>query len=174
MKEITPIRLSPAFKDYIWGGRRLVTDYNKKCDMDIVAESWELSCHKDGQSVVTTGEFAGKTLSEYIDLAGGEILGENAKKFDFFPILIKFIDAKSSLSIQVHPDDEYAKRVEGEYGKSEMWYILEAEEDAYAELERSIVAKLADDIVVGVRGKNVEIVVEKSFGFLYDFVNNDK
>lgn len=131
MGKFSPVKLTPAFKDYLWGGVKLREKYNKKCDMTPLAESWELSCHKDGQSVVTTGEFAGKTLSEYIDAAGCEILGENAKKFDFFPILIKFIDAKGSLSIQVHPDDEYAKRVEGEYGKSEMWYILEAEEDAY-------------------------------------------
>lgn len=131
MGKFSPVKLTPAFKDYLWGGVKLREKYNKKCDMDIVAESWELSCHKDGQSIVASGEYSGKTLSEYIQAQGDEILGDNAKKFDFFPILIKFIDAKSSLSIQVHPDDDYARRVEGEYGKSEMWYIMEAEEDAY-------------------------------------------
>ena len=128
---MVPVRLLPAFKDYLWGGTKLKEWYNKKSDLDIVAESWELSCHKDGQSIVSGGEFDGKTLSEYIDAVGDEALGEKAERFDYFPILIKFIDAKGSLSIQVHPDDEYALRVEGEYGKTEMWYILEADDEAY-------------------------------------------
>ena len=131
MGKFSPVKLTPAFKDYLWGGVKLREKYNKKCDMTPLAESWELSCHKDGQSIVATGEYSGKTLSEYIDTCGDEILGEAAKAFDFFPLLIKFIDAKESLSIQVHPDDDYAKRVEGEYGKTEMWYIVEAEEGAY-------------------------------------------
>lgn len=131
MGKFSPVKLTPAFKDYLWGGVKLREEYNKKCDMTPLAESWELSCHKDGQSVVASGELAGKKLSEYIEAVGSEALGKNAQAFDFFPILIKFIDAKSSLSIQVHPDDDYAKRVEGEYGKTEMWYILEAEEGAY-------------------------------------------
>lgn len=131
MDRLVPVRLLPAFKDYLWGGTKLKEWYNKKSDLDIVAESWELSCHKDGQSIVSGGEFDGKTLSEYIDAAGNEALGEKAERFDYFPILIKFIDAKGSLSIQVHPDDEYALRVEGEYGKTEMWYILEADDEAY-------------------------------------------
>lgn len=131
MDRLAPVRLLPAFKDYLWGGTKLKERYNKKSDLDIVAESWELSCHKDGQSIVSGGEIDGKTLSEYIDAVGKQALGEKAEGFDYFPILIKFIDAKGSLSIQVHPDDEYALRVEGEYGKTEMWYILEADEDAY-------------------------------------------
>lgn len=124
------IRLTPAFKDYLWGGTKLKTSYNKKSDLDIVAESWELSTHKNGQSIVSGGEFDSLTLSEYIEKNGKECLGENALKFNYFPILIKFIDALDSLSVQVHPDDEYALRVEGEYGKTEMWYILECEEGA--------------------------------------------
>ncbi len=125
------IKLSPAFKDYIWGGTKLKTEYDKKCNLEKVAESWELSTHKDGQSVVVSGEYSGLTLSEYIEKAGKDVLGTNAEKFEYFPILIKFIDAKESLSIQVHPDDEYALRVEGEYGKTEMWYIMDCEEGAY-------------------------------------------
>ncbi len=89
------------------------------------------SCHKDGQSTVYGGEFDGKTLSEYIEAVGKDVLGINAEKFDYFPLLIKFIDAKNNLSIQVHPNDEYALEVEGEHGKTEMWYVLEAEEGAY-------------------------------------------
>lgn len=131
MEKFSPVKLLPAFKDYLWGGVKLKEEYGKKSELDIVAESWELSCHKDGESKIFGGEFDGKTLSEYILSCGKEILGTNAEQFDFFPILIKFIDAKSSLSIQVHPDDEYARRVENEYGKTEMWYILEADDDAY-------------------------------------------
>ncbi len=131
MKNLKPVKLVPAFKDYMWGGTKLKEKYNKKSDLDIVAESWELSTHKDGESIISGGEFDGLTLSQYIEKNGREILGKNALKFDYFPILIKFIDAKKSLSVQVHPDDEYALKNEGEYGKTEMWYILEAEEGAF-------------------------------------------
>ncbi|MBR5808866.1 MAG: class I mannose-6-phosphate isomerase [Clostridia bacterium] len=131
MSNLSPVKLTPAFKDYLWGGTKLKEKYNKKSDLEIVAESWEMSCHKDGQSVVATGEYSGKTLSEYVEILGKELLGKKAEKFSYFPLLIKFIDAKDNLSIQVHPADEYALRVEGEYGKTEMWYVLEAEEGAY-------------------------------------------
>lgn len=127
MKE--PILLSPAFKDYLWGGTRLKEEYGKKSDLEKVAESWELSTHKDGQSVVASGEFAGLTLGEYIE-KNPDALGEDCSKFEFFPILIKFIDAKDNLSIQVHPDDEYSLAHNGEYGKTEMWYILDCDEGA--------------------------------------------
>ena len=131
MSKLSPVKLSPAFKDYLWGGTKLKEKYNKQSDLEIVAESGEMSCHKDGQSTVITGDYAGKTLSEYVEILGKDALGEKAKKFSYFPLLIKFIDAKDNLSIQVHPADEYALRVEGEYGKTEMWYVLEAEEGAY-------------------------------------------
>ncbi|MBQ3124440.1 MAG: class I mannose-6-phosphate isomerase [Clostridia bacterium] len=126
------IKLTAPIKDYLWGGMRLVTDYGKKTDKEKAAESWELSTHPDGESIVSRGEFKGLTLSEYIKANGGdECIGHRAAGFDFFPILIKFIDAKDNLSIQVHPDDEYALRVEGEYGKTEMWYIVDCEEDSF-------------------------------------------
>ncbi len=131
MKELKPIKLIPTFKDYIWGGNRLVDEYNKKCDLERVAESWELSTHKDGESVVADGEFKGLTLSEYINSNEHNALGKNAEAFKNFPMLIKFIDAKESLSIQVHPDDEYSLKNNGEYGKTEMWYILDCDEDSY-------------------------------------------
>ncbi|SDB37771.1 mannose-6-phosphate isomerase, type 1 [Ruminococcaceae bacterium FB2012] len=124
------IKLEPAFKDYIWGGTRLRDDFGKKCDLDKVAESWELSCHKDGPSVVAEGEDKGLTLREYIDKYGRAVLGTNCERFEFFPILIKLIDAKDNLSVQVHPDNEYAQRVEGEYGKTEMWYVVDCDEGA--------------------------------------------
>ncbi|MBQ4145669.1 MAG: class I mannose-6-phosphate isomerase [Clostridia bacterium] len=126
-----PVKLNPAFKDYLWGGTKLKTEFGKKSDLDIVAESWELSTHKDGQSVVASGKDKGVTLSEYIEKYGNKILGRNSAAFEYFPILIKLIDAKDNLSIQVHPNDEYALKNEGEYGKTEMWYILDAEDEAF-------------------------------------------
>lgn len=130
MTNLSPVKLTPAFKDYLWGGTKLKTLYNKKTDLDIVAESWELSAHKDGESIVADGQFKGLSLTEYIKSAGYDILGSNARKFDYFPILIKLIDARDNLSVQVHPDDEYALKNEGEYGKTEMWYILDCEDGA--------------------------------------------
>ncbi len=127
---MNPIKLKPAFKDYLWGGTRLRDDFGKECDFEKIAESWELSCHKDGNSVVADGEFAGLTLAEYIEKQGKSVLGTNCEKFENFPILIKLIDAKDNLSVQVHPDNEYAMRVEGEYGKTEMWYIVDCDEGA--------------------------------------------
>lgn len=125
-----PMLMKPAFKDYIWGGTRLRDDFGKDCDFDKVAESWELSCHKDGNSVIANGEFAGMSLSEYIEKQGKSVLGTNCARFENFPVLIKLIDAKDNLSVQVHPDNEYAQRVEGEYGKTEMWYVVDADEGA--------------------------------------------
>lgn len=124
------IRLTPAYKDYLWGGTKLKEFYNKHTDLDIVAESWELSTHKDGQSIVDSGDDKGMKFGDYLDKLGKEALGTKGAAFENFPMLIKFIDAKGNLSIQVHPDDEYALRVEKEYGKTEMWYILDAEEGA--------------------------------------------
>ena len=125
-----PIKLKPAFKDYLWGGTRLRDNFGKDCDFDKIAESWELSCHKDGNSVVADGEFAGLTLAQYIEKEGKSVLGTNCEKFENFPILIKLIDAKDNLSVQVHPNNEYAQRVEGEYGKTEMWYVVDCDEGA--------------------------------------------
>lgn len=128
---LTPLKLKAPLKDYIWGGKRLKEEYNKKSDLEKVAESWELSCHKAGESIIKSGEFEGLTLSEYINKNGKAVLGSRASHFDEFPILIKLIDAADNLSVQVHPDNEYALRVEGEYGKTEMWYIVDCEEGAY-------------------------------------------
>ena len=125
------LKLRPSYKDYLWGGHRLVEKYNKEFDGDILAESWELSCHPDGPSYIANGSYAGKTLQEYIDLEGKKVLGSNCQKFEEFPILAKFIDAKDNLSIQVHPDNEYALKNEGQYGKTEMWYIMDCEEGAF-------------------------------------------
>lgn len=125
-----PLKLAAPLKDYLWGGTKLKSQFNKETELEKVAESWELSCHKDGQSVIINGEYQGLTLSAYIEKAGKQVVGKNAGKFTYFPILIKLIDAEDSLSVQVHPDNAYALRVEGEYGKTEMWYIVDCQEDA--------------------------------------------
>lgn len=128
--KLYPMKLTAPCKDYIWGGNRLRKEYGKVSDSDKIAESWELSCHKDGESVIADGEFAGMTLTAFIEKSGREVLGNNCRKFEYFPILIKLIDAKDNLSIQVHPNNEYAQRVEGEYGKTEMWYIVDCDPGA--------------------------------------------
>lgn len=129
--ESSIVKLEPAFKDYLWGGTKLKDIYHKKCDYDIVAESWELSAHKDGQSTVASGRFKGMLFGEYLKRIGKEGLGWKSQAFERFPILVKIIDAKQSLSIQVHPDDEFALREENEYGKNEMWHIMDCEEGAF-------------------------------------------
>lgn len=125
-----PLFLRPTLKDYLWGGTKLKTDFNKQSDLEKVAESWELACHKDGNSTISNGEFKGLTLSAYIEKVGKKVLGTNGEKFENFPVLIKLIDAKDNLSVQVHPDNDYAMRVEGEYGKTEMWYVVDCDEGA--------------------------------------------
>ena len=124
------MKLTAPCKDYIWGGTRLRDEYGKRSDADKVAESWELSCHKDGKSVIANGSYEGRTLEEYIEKEGKQVLGTNCGRFEYFPVLIKLIDAKDNLSVQVHPDNDYAMRVEGEYGKTEMWYVIDADEGA--------------------------------------------
>ena len=125
------LKLKPACKDYLWGGHRLVDEYNVEYDGDILAEAWELSCHPDGPSMIVNGPYAGKSLQEYLDTVGMEALGTHCRRFREFPILTKFIDARDNLSIQVHPSNGFALQNEGQYGKTEMWYVLDAEEGAF-------------------------------------------
>lgn len=125
------VRMEPAFKDNLWGGTRLRDVYGKKCDYDIVAESWELSTHKVGQSIVATGKNKGLMLGEYINRFGRGILGWKCDPYERFPLLIKFIDSRESLSIQVHPGDDYALQKEDEYGKNELWYVVDCEPESY-------------------------------------------
>ena len=123
-----PMQLIAPCKDYLWGGTRLREEFGKTSDKEKIAESWELSCHKDGVSRIANGKYAGMLLTEYLEHAGKAVLGTRGAAFRYFPVLIKLIDAKDNLSVQVHPDNEYALRVEGEYGKTEMWYIVDCEE----------------------------------------------
>ena len=123
-----PIKVKPAFKDYIWGGEKLRTVYGKKTDLSPLAESWELSCHPDGPSIILGGEHDGKTLDSYIR-ENPSCLG-NGYDSNELPILIKLIDAQDNLSVQVHPNDEQAKVWENQNGKTEMWYVVQADEGA--------------------------------------------
>lgn len=123
MKKIN--RLTPIYKDYLWGGNKLQSKYHKNdTDKEIVAESWELSTHPDGISRINN-----ELLSEYLK-ENPQILGAKCKENDS-PLLIKYIDAKGKLSIQVHPDDAYARMNEHDNGKTELWYVVEADENAY-------------------------------------------
>ena len=125
-----PFILRPSGKDYLWGGQRLNTEFEKQIDLDPLAETWECSTHPDGPSIVKTGDFKGQTLSKVIS-DNPHFLGARHSEDRALPILIKFIDAKSDLSVQVHPDDEYASVYEGgQLGKTEMWYVLDAAKDA--------------------------------------------
>lgn len=125
------LKLKPACKDYLWGGSRLKSEYGLCYDKEICAEGWMLSCHPDGPSTIENGPDAGKTLQQYIDENGKGVLGSFGMLFEGFPILTKLIDAKKDLSIQVHPSNKYAMEHEHQYGKTEMWYILDAEPGAF-------------------------------------------
>ncbi len=125
-----PLLLKAPLKDYLWGGRRLIDEYGFETEKEKAAEAWMLSCHKDGNSIVRNGELAGLTLQQAIEVWGKDSLGKKSADFTYFPILIKLIDAKDRLSVQVHPNDEYALSHEGEYGKTEMWYVVDCDEDA--------------------------------------------
>lgn len=125
-----PFLLEPAGKDYLWGGNRLKTEYGKNIDLTPLAETWECSTHNDGLSRISSGKFKGRILKEVL-AENPEFLGVYANDGGELPILIKFIDAHQNLSVQVHPDDEYAHNHEnGQNGKSEMWYVLDAAPDA--------------------------------------------
>lgn len=134
MKEMTrgyePLLLQPSGKDYLWGGNRLNDDFGKQINLTPLAETWECSTHPDGPSYVVDGRFDGMELAEVLKLHP-EFLGVRHKGENTLPVLIKFIDAKKDLSVQVHPTDEYAREHEnGQMGKTEMWYVLDASHDA--------------------------------------------
>ena len=128
-----PIKFKKCFIDKVWGGRAFETVLGMTLPENrSIGESWEVSSHKNGMSIVENGEFAGMTLEALKDKYGAEILGKDVfERFEGkFPILIKYLDVNDRLSVQVHPSDEYALKIEGEFGKSECWYIIDASEDA--------------------------------------------
>lgn len=125
-----PLLLRPSGKDYLWGGRRLNDEFEKGIELTPLAETWECSTHPDGPCYVAQGAEAGKTLAQVLQ-AHPEYLGLRHSGEDTLPILIKFIDAKQDLSVQVHPSDAYAQeRENGQLGKTEMWYVLDAGKNA--------------------------------------------
>lgn len=125
-----PFLLKPFGQSYLWGGSKLNETYHRDVAIEPFAESWECSTHPDGPSTVVTGEHQGKTLRDVL-LMHPEYLGSHVNDKAVLPILVKLIDAKEDLSIQVHPNDHYAyENEDGQLGKSEFWYVLEAEEDA--------------------------------------------
>lgn len=132
MKNLYPLKFKPIFKERIWGGNKLTSLLNKKLTIPRCGESWELSGIQDDISVITNGFLKGNNLEELIEVYMGELVGEAIyDKFGTeFPLLIKYIDANDKLSIQVHPDDELSKERHGAYGKTEMWYVVEAEAGA--------------------------------------------
>lgn len=122
----TPLKLQPAFKDYLWGGERLKTEFGKQSELPVLAESWELACHTDGKSLLAGGQ----NLADLARLDKDGFWGRECRG-EAFPILVKLIDAKRDLSIQVHPSDWTAIGPLGEQGKAEMWYVVEAEPQAF-------------------------------------------
>ncbi len=167
------VKLEPAFKDNIWGGTKIRDVYGKKCDYDVIGESWELSAHPDGQSRIAEGRYKGMLFNEYLNIIGKDALGWKCQCQDRFPILIKFIDAKQALSIQIHPDDEYALENENEYGKNEMWYVVDSEPGAYLycglsrdaskeEIEKRIADNTITDILNKIEVKPGDVVMVKA------------
>lgn len=140
-----PFLLKPVGKDYLWGGNRLNDDFAKDIELSPLAETWECSVHPDGTSIVASGEFEERTLKSVLS-EHPEFLGRHKE----LPILIKLIDAKQDLSIQVHPDDAYATEHEHDRGKTEMWYVLDATKDA----------ELIYGLKCDLRAKQIEIAIE--------------
>ena len=138
------VKLRPVFKEFLWGGTK-IRDVLKKPvgSMECVAESWELSAHPAGQSVIATGKYKGFLFTDYLAAIGKDQLGWKTLGYERFPLMVKFIDARQSLSIQVHPNDDYAFPIEGDYGKNEMWYVLGADEGAsiYVGFNRNVTAE---------------------------------
>ena len=129
-----PLKFRPILKSVVWGGEKIAPFKEITTDQHNIGESWELSGVKGNESVVANGEYAGRTITELVHEFKGRLIGQKnyEKTGDLFPLLIKFIDAKQDLSIQVHPDDELAAaRHNGSKGKTEMWYVVAADKDAH-------------------------------------------
>ena len=127
-----PLKFEPILKEKIWGGEKIKNILHKETNVSSIGESWEISDHEDDISNVKNGILQGKSLSELIVKYKGSLVGEKVyKKFgNKFPVLIKFIDAAKPLSIQLHPNDELAKKRHNSFGKTEMWYVMQADENA--------------------------------------------
>ena len=122
-----PIKFENLYFEKIWGGRDLES-FRDNMPSGNIGESWDVSCHENGTNIVSNGTFKGMTFDEIIDEYGTKLLGKNIRKE--FPLLVKLINSNDKLSVQVHPGDEYAKRVENSKGKTEAWYVVDAKEGA--------------------------------------------
>jgi len=127
---IYPLKFLPVYIERIWGGNKLASIFGRELPSNGIGESWELSTHDNAMSIVKNGVFAGKSLRELVLLYKEQLMGKDALHQPDFPLLIKFIDAAHDLSVQVHPNDDDAFRMEGGIGKTEAWYVLQAEEQA--------------------------------------------
>lgn len=125
-----PLKLTYTAKTALWAGTRLKSEYGKVTDLERISETWELSVREDEMARIIGGEADGLTLAEYFSVCGYDCVSPSFKQGDRFPLLVKFIDAEDCLSVQVHPDDAYAGKVENDSGKTEMWYIVDAKEGA--------------------------------------------
>ncbi|NRS89276.1 mannose-6-phosphate isomerase [Flavobacterium sp. 7E] len=130
--KVYPIKFEPILKERIWGGEKLIQIFKKKSDKNNIGESWEISDVEGAVSIVENGELKGQSLRDLLKKFKGEFVGHKVyEQFgDDFPVLIKFIDAKIPLSIQVHPNNELAKERHNSFGKNEMWYIMDCDKDA--------------------------------------------
>lgn len=124
-----PLKFTPIYCEKVWGGRTL-ENYRSNLPEGNIGESWDLACHNNGMSVVSNGEYKGLTLEKLIEQQKEKLVGTKLASEERFPLLIKLLDAKDRLSIQVHPNDEYALKAENDLGKTEVWYIMEATQDA--------------------------------------------
>ncbi len=126
------LKFTPILKEKIWGGEKLMTRLHKKSNKKNIGESWEISDVEGDVSIVSNGVLRGKSLKELITIYKGNLVGNHVyKQFnDKFPLLIKYIDAKKPLSIQLHPHDELAKKRHNSFGKTEMWYVMQADQEA--------------------------------------------
>ena len=164
------IKLKSVYQEYIWGGSKIHELLHKDTGtLPRVAESWEVSTHPAGKSIVENGAFRGKTLNEYFDQIGWGTAGRYAARNHQLPILIKYIDAKENLSIQVHPNDKYARKHEGDNGKNEMWFVRAADEGAFIYLgfsrdvtKEEIKRRIADNTLEEVLNR-VEVKPNEAF-----------
>lgn len=132
MDKLEILFCEPVYKDYIWGGNKLKNKFNKNTPFEKTAESWEIASNKNGDTIIRNGIYEGKKLKDLFNNTNIKkyIFGNKCENLTQFPLLIKFIDANSNLSVQVHPDDEYARVKENDIGKTEMWYIMDCKQDA--------------------------------------------
>jgi mannose-6-phosphate isomerase len=151
---VYPLKFNPVYKDYIWGGRNF-EKLGKKLPQGIVAESWEVSCHPDGTSIISNGALSGTSLPDTVKQYGRNIIGNALPEKDLekFPLIVKLIDANNDLSVQVHPDDCYAFEHENhEYGKNEAWYIISAKPGA--KLIYDVAPKTTREVLAGAVKQN--------------------